>query len=627
MNKKLIISKTVTFVAIVAFIVMFKTIFGNENTLIGVTTVTAMLMFLERDLTLNPIKNTAKFIVLNLFIGIGAIVASSNMWLAIPINFVVVFSLSYLLCYNIKKPMYLPFTLQYLFILTSPVSVDKIPLRLLSLVVGAILIMVTQLIANKNRLSKLGNKLLRDACSSLLIKIDNFKNGNIDESLNENIIKLISEFRKAVYEKREESFYFTEEGRIKLNLSMGIEKITFLIDKIDYKSDNEDILEDIYIFIEKIRDSFDDENKIKELDVYLDKIIRKHGENHTNDLISLQIINNALFIDESFNELQVLGKEKYNLIKKIEEIPEEFKKSILSIENIKKTYLKFSYAIRIAFAIALGGFIMDFFNFSEGRWILFTMLSLVSPLYEVSSQKTKDRMISTIIGSIIVFTLFEVFKDTTIRTIILMLSGYIASYTTKYKYNMICVTISAIGAAALSGTPGIFTINRIIFVAVGATLAILINKFILPYKLEDSHRELKVMYDETIQLMLKNIYDLVEKTTSSHGIKNLIVVTSLIEEKMKLNIQAIENDDEYDFMIETRLLVNNIYELYICISRNRINEADIKYILEDLKILSEYKKVNIDDFIKQVESHINKVDDVNNKMILSIVLEILLELK
>ena len=56
MNKKLVISKSVTFIFVVVYVVLFKLIFGDENSLVGVTTITAALMFLGKDLTLSPVE-------------------------------------------------------------------------------------------------------------------------------------------------------------------------------------------------------------------------------------------------------------------------------------------------------------------------------------------------------------------------------------------------------------------------------------------------------------------------------------------------------------------------------------------------------------------------------------------
>lgn len=65
-KRKLVISKTITFLFIVGFIILFKKIFGDENTLIGVTTITGALMFLERNLTTKKERYFFELLVLNI---------------------------------------------------------------------------------------------------------------------------------------------------------------------------------------------------------------------------------------------------------------------------------------------------------------------------------------------------------------------------------------------------------------------------------------------------------------------------------------------------------------------------------------------------------------------------------
>ena len=38
--------------------------------------------------------------------------------------------------------------------------------------------------------------------------------------------------------------------------------------------------------------------------------------------------------------------------------------------------------MRMAISMTIGAFIMGFFKLAEGRWILFTILSLTNPIYE-----------------------------------------------------------------------------------------------------------------------------------------------------------------------------------------------------------------------------------------------------
>src|SRR3712207_1707328 len=150
---------------------MFKLIFGQDNILIGVTTITAILMLLEKDLTFSPISNTFKLLALNIFIGISAYIASSNMYLAIFINFITIFLLSYRLCYSLTNSIYLPFSLQYIFILANPVGNDKLLIRFYSLIFGAICIMLTQIIFNRNKMSSSTYKIFNTICENFIKKL------------------------------------------------------------------------------------------------------------------------------------------------------------------------------------------------------------------------------------------------------------------------------------------------------------------------------------------------------------------------------------------------------------------------------------------------------------------------
>lgn len=613
MNKKLVISKTVIFVFVVAFVIAFKSIFGAENTLIGVTTATAMLMLLQKDLTLSPIKNTALLIILNVFIGLAATIASVNMWIAIPVNFIMMFVLSYSLCYNLKSPIYLPFSLQYLFLLVNPVSDDRLPMRFLSLVVGAIIIMIVQLIANRDNVLKKGNKLLVRACDDMIEKIKNSPLNNKDENLDENIRTSLSDFRNIIYNKREQSFYLTEESRIKLNISVALEKISILLEELDY-SNNEKIILDIETALTKIREYLNNENTISDDIISSIKNYDGHG---IEDITSLKILNNISFIYEALGELKNLGKKHYNLINKIEKIPNNFKLRHSIESNYKARSAKFSYAVRIAIGITIGAFIMDYFHLKEGRWIIFTVLSLVNPIYEVSKTKTRDRIIATIIGAIIVEILFYVFKGVVERTLILMISGYISGYMKEYKYNMICITISAIGSAAILGDTNTMAINRVLFVVLGAILAILINKFILPYSIKKDIESLKLMYINVVKEM---VYTLKDAYRDKRGDKmnNLFIVTSFIEERLKAN-NISKDDNIAELIINERNLVCSIYELYVRLTKFNGNNKDLEIEFDELE---KEQDMNGKEYESKLEDYIHSSHSLDEKLILSNIIEV-----
>ena len=627
MNKKLVISKSITFIFVVAYVVLFKMIFGDENSLVGVTTITAALMFLGKDLTLSPVRNSLRLIVLNLFIGIAAMLAASNLWLGVVINFTTLFIVSYLLCYNLESPMYFPFTLQYLFLLASPVSIEQMPKRLLALAFGGIFVIILQLVVNKNRISKSGNKILLNVCDSVLSRIKILKSNSQKDITNNGIEANINAFRKMVYDKREADYYLTEEGRIKLNLSVALENIYTILSEVKEPSSILFILNKLEYLIDETKSILQGKESKKDLYNDMNTFLSECRKKDIDDLTTLQILDSIILLVDAMYELNNLKKENYNLVNQVESIPKHKNDSLFRYIKSDHKSLRFCYAMRVAITITLAAFITDFFKLSEGRWIMFTILSLVNPLYEVSKSKVMHRVIATILGGILVTILFSIFKDMTSRTIIVMLAGYINSYISQYKYNMILVTVSAIGSAAMIGNVGGFTLSRIIFVAIGAIMAIIANKYIFPYKLEDSNKELEKIHTLSVLEMLKEIYNAAEGIKKPHNIKNLLIITSLVEEKLKLNNQILHDSHYEELVKERRFLVANIYELYIWIIKAKVKPEYVKYVLSEINILISYEDEPIEDMIKDIQENIKEIKDLNTKITLSSIAVILKELK
>lgn len=631
MIKKIIINNTITFVIVMFFVITFKSIFGEENTLIGVTTITATLMFLERDFTGSPLKNTLKFIGINLLIGMGtSLIVASNMWLGLIINFIVVFIFSYIFTYNLRQPLYVPFGLQYLFLLTTPVPTDRLDIRLLALIFGALIIMLVQLLFNKNKLVTSGNKILVDVCESIENKVCCIKGkSNNYDSIN-NINSSIDEFRTIVYDKGESNYYLTKEAKIKLNISVALEGIS----RILYSDNNKlinlmilDTLEELVKVAKEVISINSKENKTIQLNSYnIKKLLNYCQEHEINDLLNLQLLEGMICLDDTLEELTKLDIKQYNVVDKIGD-----KSEIFSKKNIKSFLTdtdspKYCYGMRMAITMTIGLFLMEYFKLPEGRWILFTILSLTTPLYETSKHKIRYRIGSTLVGSVIIIILFSIFKTENIRLLIVMLAGYLQGYVNEYKYKIIFVTVSAIGAAAIVGNIQELTIERILMVAIGTIIAIIANKYLFSYNLEKSNEQLRKIYDASIKKMFKELRSLVEGKNNPEFIKHLFVTTSIIESKARMNKQIDKNQNYNNIVNERRYLASNIYELYMWIYRESINSNDIDKIINNVKLLIEYKDDAITNKVTIIQKGINKSKNINTKIIISTILVILKEL-
>ena len=177
------------------------------------------------------------------------------------------------------------------------------------------------------------------------------------------------------------------------------------------------------------------------------------------------------------------------------------------------------------------------------------------------------------------------------------------------------------------GGQTVLSIKRIIFVILGSIIAMLVNKFILSVKIKEANEELQNMYINTIKDMLKEVYLTLTERKVTNEMKNLLLVTSMIEEKIAENNKALLTEIQEKSLRLERLLVINIFELQEIINKSKISEKDLLYIIKDLKLLLHFnKKNNMMLTIEKIDNHIENADNIYDKLILINIKEIFIEL-
>ena len=327
MDMKKIFGKTILFVAIVSFVSLFSRVFGAENSLVGVSTVVATLVLLEKNLTNKPFVSFLELLATNLMIGLLAFISSKHIVAGVFINFITLASIGYIFSYNLSKKLIVPFGLQYLFILYSPIDLHQLGTRLLSLMVGAIIVMIVQFIVH----SKKEN------------------NPEIEESL-----------------------------------------------------------------------------------LYTD------GEDDHDDTM-----------------VNILGK-TYNLHP-----------------------VRAAYAVKVGLLTSITALITALFNLDQGRWMVYTVFSITEFCSEHCKIKSKERMQGTIIGALIVVFIFMFVKDNTLRSLVILMAGYLNPFAENYRDTIICVTVSSVASVALADGTLSTALERIVYVAIGIIVSLIANKYIV----------------------------------------------------------------------------------------------------------------------------------------------------
>ncbi|AVP55635.1 hypothetical protein K144313037_16870 [Clostridium tetani] len=148
------------------------------------------------------------------------------------------------------------------------------------------------------------------------------------------------------------------------------------------------------------------------------------------------------------------------------------------ISNIKTNSLQFNFSLRMAIGISIAMFIGRTFGFSKSMWISITVMSLTQPHYYQTKERIKQRVIGTMVGSIIFIILFECLVPSKFSSLVLLILSYIYTFIKKYNKQIIFVTLNSLGAAMVLFDTFISVPMRIAFVLLGSVIAFMVNKTI-----------------------------------------------------------------------------------------------------------------------------------------------------
>lgn len=141
-NAKVLIGKLILLIGIIIFISIFSSIFGSNNTLIGVVIITAILMFSSMNLSLEFKDAILGIIVFFSAMGITSYFVKYHPYIGIVVDFILVFLMTYIFSIDTKKKLYLPFILCYVFLQGSPATDSELPTRVISLFIGGALVAI-----------------------------------------------------------------------------------------------------------------------------------------------------------------------------------------------------------------------------------------------------------------------------------------------------------------------------------------------------------------------------------------------------------------------------------------------------------------------------------------------------
>ena len=584
---KSIISKTLVFIGAIPTAIFFKCMFGTSNMLVGITGFMAAVTLMGNDYTANPIRNTLRFILIELFIGLSAFISSFSAPLTLIFTFIVVFFIVYIFTFDTSKPIYMPFIFCYLFMLYMPVKQIDMPNRIEALILSSILIMLVQMLVNKN---KFWNKSKSSICKNIDLLIDEInillekKDMNLLKESSKNLNKQLQALSQSLYSRKEKTFLISDKSKLYLCIVQTLEGTNIILEKsiedIDNLGKYDDVLVKLKLQFNNILKFMNEEKSTKELKNQLNEFIYEGDDIHYSHYISYELRQNMTLLRDILDNLENGGlsysDKKYGINEKIKE------REVIK-RRFNRNSLRFTFAFRIALLVSLGAFVVDYFDLYKGKWMVFTLSSVVQPYIESSETKMIDRIKGSLIGILIFELLFHLIPSMEVKMLIAFTCGYIGFYFKDYSKKMIFMTVFALSMGATNNDFNILSFDRLKFILIGCVIAFIANRIIFPYKIKDVTKNLvkkSVELNNSLATILENLNI---NNLDSHNLRETILTNRLTNDKININNNTILSDSIGNFLNSERIVMSNLRVFKSSIKNNRIKNLDISNVCKEMQ--------------------------------------------
>lgn len=170
------------------------------------------------------------------------------------------------------------------------------------------------MIVNRKRISKNGDPIIKSVCSSLLEKIDKRLAGEEADDMDTAIRKSIGSLRSMIYDQREEDYYLTEEGRLRLTITAALEKIDTLLNSLEPRHAEGQVIQDVRMILNKVAEGTSKEIDAAELSKASEEVLQSYRTAAPQSSTQLRLLNNIDYFTDSLLALQQLALKNVRLL-------------------------------------------------------------------------------------------------------------------------------------------------------------------------------------------------------------------------------------------------------------------------------------------------------------------------
>lgn len=536
---------TLSFLFIIAYETVFQSIFGAENTIVGIIFTILMAASMVRDMTATPLRNLIGQSFVLVWMGVAAyLVNVLPAPLSFLINFITLLLILYAFTYEYASHRYFPYILSYLFLIfISPVTeADRLPMRLLGLVFGAASIILYQWFMGRKRVSETARDVLTEMIDDICRFITHLLDHNAEKPDLTDTRNKLCRLSKIVYDRRKKVLCVSDAGFSMIAAGRGLEQLLILLHRLP-----ENLSEREKLLLPHVTE------QLKTFRAFLQQEITVLPENNS-ELFSQTLV---YIRDRLLHMSDPQGRTHY-------------RKTALSLKIQLQAALDLSpvraiYALRTALLLSCATLLVQLLALPHGKWLVFTFASVSLPYANDVPVKIRKRVLATLIGGLFSVLLFMLVPSSAGRTAIMMLSGYLSFYFSDYLGTFACSTIGALGGAifmsafSLRDITGMFLI-RTAYIIAGVMIAYIVNCLFFPYSRAKATEQLWKKYKSITELLTK-------VCASDQGdpqlYYSLVIQAHMLEEKLTQNADKEDWEGLPALLIQCREQVRQAHRKHV----------------------------------------------------------------
>lgn len=505
--------KLMMFVFMVSFMLIYMILFGTKNGAVGIMIVMAALMNLGNDLSFKPKRSFIRILGLLLVLGIVSFLNNPLSVFGCILTFIVVFGTTFTSYHLFGASVYLPYLMCYFMMVSIPVSLEEMPLRLIGLALGAIFIVGLNLLINRRKDYKLSTSTINGLIAEIGMAVDVKLNGG---EVSKESFKSVNGFYSSLYSKFEYKFFPSPAHESVINVVKAFQYIGVLLSNYTFADD-----ELIYI-----REVLDNLSQTKSKDIFNGIEVKTKEMNLV--LLNLEIIVSEIENRDLTQETVLPDKETLRrLIKPILKQSFSFKSP------------EFTFAFKMAVILTLWQVLTLIFNLPFTKWLYFASIPLMLPYVDDVSDTARSRLFGTLIGAgvfslLIVAMSYVSISPNTLFMLVFVICIFGMVFTMENRLKMtIFTTVMSVMTALIYITPPQAIVLKVLWVVVAVVVVSIFNFAFLPYSVEkETKNNLKISFklnERLISLIKRKCEggEVSSKTTN-------VVVFNIVREKIEV---------------------------------------------------------------------------------------------